>query len=364
MAPSLALVHDYLTQRGGAERVVATWCHGFPDAPLYTSLFEPDLTFGDFGDHEVRTSWLNHAGPFRRHHRLALPLLAPTMSHWQIDADVVLASSSGWAHGVKTDGRLLVYCHAPARWLYQGERYLRAGALGRRAQVASRALAPSLRRWDQHVAKRADRYLANSTFTRDLLRSIYNIDAEILAPPVALPPVPTDAEPTVDVLVVSRLLPYKNVDMVLDVARLMPEHSFAVVGDGPLRPSLEGAAPANVTFVGAVRDDATLASHYAHARLLLALSHEDFGITPLEAALAGRPTVARRAGGYLDTVTDATGILVDEGAVTPLTVRDALRDALARQWDVAVLRAHAASFGAERHLERLRTLISEAAPRP
>lgn len=358
MAEQLALVHDYLTQRGGAERVVAAWCGAFLDAPLYTSLYQPDNTFEIFRSHDVRPSWLNRVPPLRAHHRWAYPLLAPTMSAARIDADVVLASSSGWAHGVRTSGRLVVYCHAPARWLYQNERYLRAGALGRRARVASQLLNPPLRRWDQRAARRAERYLVNSTYTQSLVRDLYGLEAEVLAPPVTGPTSLLTVEPTTDVLVVSRLLAYKNIDLVLDVARLMGDRQFVVVGDGPLRAQLTASAPANVKFVGTVRDDESLWRYYGAARVLLALSHEDFGITPLEAALCARPTVARSVGGYLDTITPTTGILVNDDTLSAHSVRDALNHALAQSWDRVALVEHGRQFSAERHLSRLREILS------
>ena len=120
----VALVHDYLTQRGGAERVVLAMRRAFPSAPLYTSLYDPQGTFPEFQDAEVRTSSLNRIPGLRQHHRAALPLLAPTFSRFRIDAGVALCSSSGWAHGARVTGRKVVYCHTPARWLYQSDRYL------------------------------------------------------------------------------------------------------------------------------------------------------------------------------------------------------------------------------------------------
>ena len=359
MRPPLALVHDYLTQRGGAERTVATWCAGWPAAPLYTSMYEPAATFPEFSRRPVEVSWLNRFGPLREHHRLALPVLAPTFSRWRIDADVVLASSSGWAHGVRTNGRLVVYCHAPARWLYQHERYLRAGSLGARAHLAQRALSPALRRWDQHAAQRADTYVVNSTLTRDLVRDIYGIDAAIVAPPVALAHVAAPFEHRGDVLVVARLLPYKNVDVALAAAARMPDVTFRVVGDGPLAQQLRNSATPNVTFVGAASDE-QLFREYAGCRVHLALSHEDFGITPLEAAAAGRPTVARSYGGFLDTITPSTGLLLADDDVSAITVADALRAALATSWDETALRDQAARFSPRAHLERLGEIIGVA----
>ena len=121
-AAKVALVHDYLTQRGGAERVVALLCETFPQAPLHTSFYEPPQTFAEFENVDVRASRLNRIASFRRDPRTALALLAPTFSTMRVDADVVLATSSGWAHGVKTSAPLVVYCFAPARWLYQSDR--------------------------------------------------------------------------------------------------------------------------------------------------------------------------------------------------------------------------------------------------
>ena len=122
---TVAIVHDYLTQRGGAERVVLAMHRVFPAAPIYTSLYEPDLTFPEFRDIDVRPSYLNHVPFLRRHHRLALPLLAHAFSQIEIDEKIVLCSSSGWAHGIHTTGTKLVYCHCPARWLYKSADYFR-----------------------------------------------------------------------------------------------------------------------------------------------------------------------------------------------------------------------------------------------
>src|ERR671923_1711210 len=115
----VAIVHDYLTQRGGAERVVLSMLKAFPGAPVYTSLYYPEGTFEEFREIEIRRSFLDRAVPLRRRHRLALPLLASAFSRMRVDAEVAVCSSSGWAHGARVRGRKVVYCHTPARWLYQ-----------------------------------------------------------------------------------------------------------------------------------------------------------------------------------------------------------------------------------------------------
>ncbi len=164
MTDGVALAHDYATQRGGAERVALWLAEAFPGSPMFTTLYDADGTFPEFADLDLRTSALDRFGPLRRHHRLALPFLAPAVSAQRVEADVLLASSTGWAHGYRGAGRTVVYCHAPARWLYQRDRYLGgrdgASALDRLrggvAATALSALTPALRGWDRRAAERAD----------------------------------------------------------------------------------------------------------------------------------------------------------------------------------------------------------------
>jgi glycosyltransferase involved in cell wall biosynthesis len=361
----LAIVHDYLTQRGGAERVVELFCELFPGAPVRTSLYDPDATFPSFRGVDVHTGALDRIGVLRHHHRLALPLLAPWFASQRVDADVVLASSSGWAHEVRTTGRLVVYCHAPARWLYQPDRYLRttggSAAAKRVAGAALSVLGPPLRRVDRVAARRASTYLANSTATAALVRELYGRDAEVLCPPPALDPDgeqrPVDGVEPGFVLCVARLLAYKHVDVVVRAAARL-DRPLVVVGDGPERRALEAEATAGTRFLGVV-DDATLRWCYARAAVLVSVGYEDFGLTPLEAAAFGTPTVARRFGGALDTVIDGgTGRLLADEDVDPARLREAIRTLVDAPPPRAAVVAHAQRFGRERFAERLRAVVS------
>ena len=353
----LALAHDYLTQRGGAERVVAAWTKFAPLAPLFTNLYEPSTTFDEFASAPISTGRLNRIPYFRRHHRSALPFLASATQAITIKADITLASSSGWAHGVTASDYLAVYCHAPARWLYQTDRYLRRDGLSPIAQ-ASRLWFSHLRGWDQTAQRRADLYIVNSSATQALVQEVYGRSAPVVAPPVDVPSLMPAGDDRGDVLVVARLLPYKNVDLSLEVARSMPDVRFRIVGDGPLRATLQSIASPNVTFLGAV-DDEQLWQEYAGTQVHLALSHEDFGITPLEAAAAGKPTVARSSGGYLDTITTSTGILIPENELIVPTIVETLTQACGASWDQQLLRDHAQQFSREAHWAALRNLIPD-----
>jgi glycosyltransferase involved in cell wall biosynthesis len=354
----VAIVHDYLTQRGGAERVVLAMARAFPDAPVLTSLFLPEGTFPEFGQLDVRPMVTDRIPGLRRRHRLALPLLAPAFSATSIDADVVVCSSSGWAHGVRAGGRKLVYCYNPARWLYQREQYAPSGSA---RALAATALGTALRRWDARSARTADRYVAISSIVRERIRDAYGIEADLLMPPVGVDG--AGAQRAVEacrpgfVLCVSRLMAYKNVDRVIGAFEALPDQRLVVVGEGPERARLQGHAPANVRFAGRV-DDAELRWLYANCRAVVAASYEDFGLTPLEAASFGKPAAALRWGGFLDTVVDGrTGVFFDRPE--PAAIRDALSRLLSRAWDARAIADHASRFSEARFASRLRDLVRD-----
>ena len=358
---TVAIAHDYLTQRGGAERVVVALARAFPGAPVYTSLYEPAATYPEFRDLDVRPSLLDRVPAARRHHRLALPLLAPAIRSMRIDADVTVCSSSGWAHGVRATGKKLVYCHAPARWLYQGDRYLQG--LPPVARPALALCAPWLRQWDRQAAASAHRYLANSSAVARQVESIYGVDVEVVPPPLALDP--DGAARTVDgvepgyVLCVSRLLAYKNVAAVVDAFSGLPGERLVVVGDGPLREHLVKNAPANVTFVGKV-DDARLRWLYRASSALVSASFEDFGLSPVEAAAFGKPSAVLRFGGFLDTLVEGeTGVYVERP--DPAAIADALRRLRRERFDPARLVAHASRYAPDLFTDRIRSIVGEVA---
>ena len=359
--PKVAIAHDYLTQRGGAERVVLSLIKAFPEASVHTTLYDPAGTYPEFADADVRTSVLNRVGPLRRDHRLALPLLAPAAARMRLDADVVIASSSGWAHGFGTTGRMVVYCHHPARWLYQTDEYLGGSAWRSPLGPPLMAMRPFLKRWDKRRAGRADVYLANSRVVQQRIAATYGRDAELLPPPHGMDataprePVPglADWEPGY-ALVVSRLLPYKNVDAVIESVRDSGRR-LVVVGRGPEEARLRATLPDHVRLFGGL-SDAQLRSVYAGAGVLVAASHEDFGLAPLEAAAFGVPTVALRGGGFLDTVIEGgTGLFFDRP--NPKDIAATLANADTHAWDGETLRARAEHFSEARFIDRIRAIV-------
>jgi glycosyltransferase involved in cell wall biosynthesis len=359
----VALVHDYLTQRGGAERVVLAMLKAFPGAPLHTSLYDADMTFPDFREAHVRTFVLNRVGPFRRNHRLALPLLAPAFSVRLVNADVVVCSSSGWAHGVRTRGRKIVYCYSPARWLYQADRYLGRDNGNRLPRAALKLLASPLQRWDRRAARRADRYLTSSGEMQRQIRAVYGIDAEVLPPPLAVASNgsqrrPDSLEPGY-FLCVSRLLPYKNVAAVVDAFARLPRDQLVIVGTGPEEHRLRRHATRNVRFLGVVSDE-ELRWLYRNTAGVVSASFEDYGLTPLEGASLGRPAAVLRWGGFLDTVVEGvTGVFFDRPE--PTEIRTAVERLRREDWSEGTLQQHAATFSEQAFVSRLREIVAEEA---
>jgi glycosyltransferase involved in cell wall biosynthesis len=310
----VGIVCDTLNQRGGAERTVLEIARLWPDAPLYAPLFRPRSTYPEFSEHDVRTSPLDRL-PVDEGFRALAPLYPMALrSLGTLDHELVISSSAGWAHGVRTapGATHVVYCHSPARWLYDTDRYL--GSPARRAALAP--LLAGLRRWDQRAAKRADAYIVNAENTRERVRDVYGIDARVVHPPVDTKRF--QATPRGNrLLVVSRLLPYKRIDLAIEAAEATGI-GLDIVGSGPQQETLRRMAGNTVTFHGKVNDE-RLRELIQACWALCMPGAEDFGIVPLEANAAGKPVIAYAERGACETVVDGTtGVLFREQTVSSL----------------------------------------------
>jgi glycosyltransferase involved in cell wall biosynthesis len=373
--PRVAIAHDYLTQRGGAEKVVLSMSRAFPDAPIYTLLYDPANTYPEFAERDIRVSPLNGLGVFRKYHRAALPILPWAAGSMSVDADVVVTSSSGWAHGFRTTGHKLVHCHSPARWLYLSDKYLgEDSGLAKRAVLA--ATSTYLRAWDRRAAASCDRYLAVSTVVQQRIADAYGISADVLPSPVAMTQSgTTESVPELErwlaaqdernpdeafFLCVSRLLPYKNVDAVVG-AFAGRQQRLVVVGRGPDAERIAAAKTPNVLMLSDLTD-AQMSWLYAHCRALVAASYEDFGLTPIEAGVWGRPSVVLRWGGFLDTVVEGiTGIYFD--APDSASIGEAIDRFEASTFDPEKVRTHVEQFTEERYAAALHAAVDDMAGR-
>lgn len=360
----IAIAHDYLTQKGGAERVVLALHRLFPDAPIYTTFYDPEGTFPEFKDARIVTSLLNRVGVLRKDPRRALPLLPFASSLMHVKEPVAVVSSSGWAHGFRYDGATLVYCHTPARWVYLLEDYLGEGGQESLKGRVARALRPGLTAWDRAAQRRRTRYVANSTVVKRRIEEVYGVqDVDLVFPPHSVStggpqePIP-GAEQLAEggyLLSVARLMPYKHVDVAIQAARRTGQR-LLVIGKGPEQARLRAMAGDGVVFAQDLTE-AQLRWAYAHATALIAASHEDFGITPLEASAWGVPTVSLHAGGYLDTIIEGlNGVFVERPTVEAVTA--GVERALAHDWDRAAMQAHAERFSEEEFSRRIRARVA------
>jgi glycosyltransferase involved in cell wall biosynthesis len=355
----VVLAHDYLSERGGAERVVASLTKAFPGAPLYTSVYEPER-FPEFAHVDIRTSGLNQVDLFRHHHRAAMPLIPRAFRQLRVDGDVVVCSSSGFSHGISTNAPKIVYCHNPPRWLYQKSQYV-AGR--KRFWLASTAMQPYLHHWDQRAAASCEVYLANSSVVAKRIRAVYGRDAEVLPPPTTLDPRgPQEPVPFLDsgyFLCVARLQPYKNVDAVVEAFRDLPSERLVVVGNGGQLAEMRAAAPFNVSFVGHV-SDRQIRWLYVNSQALISASFEDFGLTPVEAALFGKPSLLLRWGGFLDTMQEGvTGLFFDRP--TPPKIEQAIRRYRAETWSPVTIVHAAERFSETGFTARIRAIVDDVA---
>ena len=363
--PPLAIAHDYLTQRGGAERVVLALHRLYPEAPIHTLFYEPEATFPEFRDATIVTSPLNSIAALRRDPRKALPLLPWASSQMLVDADQAIVSSSGWAHGFRFTGQTTVYCHTPARWVHLLEDYVGGPWWSSPKGVLARAMRPVLEPWDQRAQARHDVYVGNSTEVQRRISRVYDRDdVQLIFPPHAIETGREALEPIEGaqwlveqggfLLSVARLLPYKNVDAVIRAAEAVGL-PLLVIGRGPEEQRLRSLAGESVVFAQDI-SDAQLRWAYAHASALVAASFEDFGITPLEASAWGVPTVALRGGGYLDTIREGlSGTFVDRA--DPEALAGGIRMSLSRDWNVEDMRDHAGRFSERRFMASIRRLV-------
>lgn len=318
----IALVHDWLDSYYGSERVVEQILACFPGADLHAIVdFVPEDERGFLGGREVRTSFVQRLPFARRRFRHYLPLMPLAIEQFDLGGyDLVLSSSHAVAKGVITgpDQPHLCYVHAPIRyaWEYQHQ-YLRESGLERGPlSWPTRWMLHRLRMWDQRTANGVDRFLANSGFVARRIRKVYRRESTVVHPPVEVAAFPFREDKDDYYLAVSRFVPYKRTEAIVEAFRELPDRRLVVVGEGPGLARAASSATANVSLVGRV-GQRRLVELMQGARALIFAAEEDFGITPVEAQAAGTPVVAYGAGGALETVQgldheQPTGLFFDE----------------------------------------------------
>jgi len=353
----VAIVHDLLNQMGGADRVLLTFHDIFPDAPIYTSIWDPKVTDARFRAMDIRTSYMQRLPFIMRHHQPYLPLYPFVFERLDLrEYDVVISSSWAFAKGIVTRPEALhiCYCHTPMRWAWRYEDYISLERVGLLARAVLPPFITWLRGWDYTTAARVDYFIANSPTVAARIAKYYRRESTVIMPPVDTSRFQVASAHDDYFLVVSRLIPYKRIDLAVQAfTRLgLP---LRIIGSGRYEKKLKRLAGKNIKFLGQL-PDAEVRNHMARCRALIFPGEEDFGITPVEAQASGRPVIAYGSGGALSTIIEGeTGVFFAEQTVDSLV--DAVRGFHDEQFDPQRIRRHAEGFDTQRFMDRLSRFV-------
>jgi glycosyltransferase involved in cell wall biosynthesis len=351
----VALVHEWLTNLAGSERVLLAFTKLFPGAPVYTATYRPQRLPFEFRRLDVRTTF---ADRLPLPHQALLPLLPYAFESLDLrEYDLVLTSSHACAKGVLTraDALHVAYCHTPMRYAWDLHHDYQA-ALPRAARPASAWLLHRLRLWDLAASARVDRFIANSHTVAQRIAKWYRRPATVINPPIQVSRF-SIGQPGERFLLVSRLVPYKRIDLAIAAFNRLGL-PLDIIGRGPEYRRLARQAGRHIRFLGHVPDE-EVARALSAARAVIFPSQEDFGLVPLEAMASGRPVVALRRGGAVETVVEGlTGTFFDEPA--PEALIDAVARAVRTDWDPAAIRRHAAQYDESIFLARMRAYLDRA----
>ncbi len=359
----VALVHDWLTDFGGAERVLLAFHELFPDAPIFTTFFRPE-NLPMFADADIRTSYLQKIPFAAKHHRLFFPFMPTAVEAWDFsEFDVVISdSSSGCSKGIitKPETTHICYCHNPNRALWDGaHEYLRLHE--KNYNWLARKFIPrqlmKMRMWDRVAADRVDYFIANSDFVAKRIQKYYQRDAEVINPPVETKQfAPSEKKPSSYFLAVGRLIPYKRFDLAIQAANVLGV-KLRIVGVGPEEKRLRAMAGPTVKFFGKVSEE-ILQKMYRECRALIFPQVEDFGLTAVEVQASGRPVIAFKGGGALETVKqNYSGMFFDQQTVSSLA--DAMQRTLKKRWIKKSIVKNAERFDTDKFKKRILEYIEE-----
>jgi len=355
----VAIVHDFLVQMGGAEKVVEVFHGMFPEAPIYTSIYDPEAMPAYYRTWDIRTSFLQRLPMPRYAHRLALPLYPMAFESLDLSGyDLVLSSSSSFAKGVITGPQTLHVCytHAPMRFAWSTQSYLKKEKAARAVRPLLAPVLHYLRSWDALAASRVDHYIANSRAVARRIAKYYRRDSEVVYPPVATSRFKTAEEVEDYSIIVSRFAPYKRLDLAVEAFTALGR-PLKIVGEGRQKQALQAKAGKNIEFLGRV-DDVALPDLLARAKAYVMPGEEDFGIAPVEANACGRPVIAYAAGGALDTQVDGvTGVLFPEPTVESLCAAVERADEI--DFDPQAIRRHAQKFDTCAFEARIAAILSD-----
>jgi glycosyltransferase involved in cell wall biosynthesis len=360
----IAVVHDYFTQLGGAEKVAEELFCMLPNPSLFATVALAECMPHRLKNVTVKTSWMQSLPKIQKYYRsyfLLYPFAIASMNLSQYD--LVLSSSSSYAKGVKTsrDALHVCYCHTPMRWVWNYDDYSRRDSFGDVQRFLLPMLMHGLKQWDEEASRQPDHFVANSRTVAERIRRAYNRSAEVIHPPINVDRFRPSSEREDYYVTLARLVSYKRIDLAVQTCTERGK-KLLVIGDGPDRGRLEKLAGPSVTFLGRA-SDRDVEYYVSRCRALIFPGEEDFGMAPLEVAAAGKPTIAYRAGGALETIKE--GIT---GAFFNRQTTDDLADAIERlekgEWHPRILRKHSEEFSVPVFRDRFHSFLTRIGAAP
>jgi glycosyltransferase involved in cell wall biosynthesis len=363
----VAIVHDWLNQIGGAEGVLEALVEMFPGAPVYTSIYAPEIMPAAYRRWDIRVTWMDRLPGIYRHHQPYLLLYPLAFGRLELRGyDLVISNKSAFCLGIWTppETRHLCYCLTPTRFVWNLGSYVEREQVGSLARGLVRPFLGRLQAWERAAARRVTAFASISAEVQDRVRRFYDRESTLIYPPVRTRRFAADRSGDGTAgdyyLVVSRLVPYKRIDLAVQAFNHLGLPLW-IGGDGRDRPGLEAMAGPNIRFLGRVPDD-ELAPLLARCRAFVFPGLEDFGITPVEAMAAGRPVIAYAGGGALDTVREGvTGLFFREQTAESLA--EAVNRFERVTFDPAAIRAHAQQFDVQVFQAEMQAFIEQACAR-
>ncbi len=358
----IALVHDYFVQMGGAERVAEAMHDSFPGAPMYTTVALPKSLPDRLRTADIRTSLLQNLPSIERRFRHYFMLYPFAIEHFDLsEYDLIFSSGSGYAKGVRRRRNAIhvCYCHTPMRWVWRYDDYVAREGFGGVVRSALPLMLWGLRKWDLRAAQQPNYYIASSRLVADHIRKIYGREACVIPPPIDVNRFQMSVEIDDYYLVLSRLKPYERIDLAIEACK-RANRRLVIIGDGPDRARLEKLGDDRIEFLGR-QPDAVVDYHLSRCRALLFPGEEDFGTAPLEANAAGRPAIAFRGGGAVETIeANQTGVFFDSPNSRALA--EAIEKLESLKWDQQELRRHAEKFDRNVFAFRVLQFLGSVAP--